>query len=128
MEYVEVIKLLENTFSSYLHPGNVLKFPDMNAFQFTEIQKDFGNLNREEMTYENKFMMLNDITLLNTKAILYFLPQLYSFTIENYGYMKELGNALEEIYSQTTDESLLRVLKIAIESLRKLEEEFDKME
>ncbi len=89
------------------------------------IQADFGNLSKEDMTYEQSSMMICDHVLISDQALLYFLPVLARNTFSSGALFSMLISRLKLVKQENLSCPQKLTLKKLIEELELREKLLD---
>jgi len=123
-EVRELILRIDEEFHVFERPKII--YPENNSRNPSNeellIQKDFQDLDRKNMTYQQASMMIIDHTLICDQAVLYFLPTLAKAALEQDGDTFMFGRRLEELNLNKLSEKQVLLISQLIKAAEELEE------
>lgn len=128
MKYISLLDNINKAFSSFAKPLIIYAAPaniDITKGDYSAIQQDYGNVSRDEMTYEQCSMMVVDGVLISDESLCYFLPRLARAVFQEgaNGYL--LYRRLKHFDKYPLNQEQKKILECFITSLRELEQEIE---
>ncbi|MFZ2960403.1 MAG: hypothetical protein WA705_26280 [Candidatus Ozemobacteraceae bacterium] len=119
------IDALKEAFEHRSRPTHVRVVGVPGDVALLQIDKDFGSLTREEMSYQNASMMVLDSTLIVPEAFWYFFPRIAELILLENGDYYMLTIRLEELGDYGLNSKEILVKNELVRLLEKLEQELN---
>jgi len=122
MEEKILLQSVSKAFESIIRPTSVCTaFESVADPERKQIDKDFGGLDKDAMTYEQCATMLIDAALITDDAFIYFVPRLLKAVLYENGNEYFLYTRLAQLRRSILSEEQVKVVDETIAALTKLE-------
>ena len=128
MKYISLLDNINKAFSSFAKPLIIYAAPaniDITKGDYSAIQQDYGNVSRDEMTYEQCSMMVVDGVLISDESLCYFLPRLARAVFQEGANEYLLYRRLKHFDKYLLNQEQKKILECFITSLKELEQEIE---